>query len=210
MKKVVLAFISVLLSYTVILSPVVAQTAAQTRYVTDDFEIMLRTGPGMDNKIIKALPSGTRMSLVILDAGRAHSQVRLNSKSRLKELERKLAELKASPKGIQSKFLGLQESYDRLSKNYQKVVDSRDSAKSELDRIKLASSDSVRLSETNISLENEVRQLILQMDDLRIQNEAMKDQSEKKWFALGAVTILSGLILGYILSRFKGRRRANW
>jgi len=204
-----------------------SSATAQTRYVTDDFEIMLRTGPGMDNKIIQALPSGTPMSIVILDAGRAHSQVRLKdgtvgfvltrfvsdkpaAKYRVQNLEKQLAELKGKPEGLQGKLLGLQESYDKLSQNYRKVVDDRDGTKDELERIKFASSDAVRLSEKTISLENEVRQLILQLDDLRIQNEAMKDQSDKKWFALGAGTILLGLLLGYVLSRFKGRRRVNW
>ncbi len=204
-----------------------SSAGAETSYVTDDFEVMLRTGPGMDNRIIKGISSGTPMSVVVEDAGRAHSQVRLDdgtvgfvltrfissepsSKIRADNLAKKLDELKSNPKGLQSKLLVLQESYDKLSQNYRKVIDDRDNIKQQLEKITLASSDAVSLSLKTDNLENENRQLILQMDDLRIQNETMKDQSDKKWFALGAVTIILGLLLGYILSRFKGRRRASW
>ena len=80
----------------------------------------------------------------------------------------------------------------------------------QLDKIKVASADAVSLSESNTKLEEEVRQLILQKDDLRIQNETMRDQSDKKWFALGASAVLLGIFLGWVLSRFRGRRRSNW
>lgn len=212
------------LIFMVLIAP---QVGAQSNYVTDDFEIMLRTGPGMDNKIVKALPSGTALSVVVRDSGRGHSQVRLRdgtvgfvltrfltdkpaSKYRVQTLEKQLAELRSDPKGLQSKLLVLQESFDKLSKNFQKSVNDRDNATEALRKIREASADVVKISEKNVKLEQEVRQLILQMDDLRIQNETMKDQSEKKWFALGSGTILLGLVLGYILSRFKGRRRASW
>ncbi|MGH1539740.1 MAG: TIGR04211 family SH3 domain-containing protein [Arenicella sp.] len=200
---------------------------SQTRYITDDFEVMLRTGPGIGNKIVKALPSGTKLTVVIEDAGKGHSQVKtekgtvgyvltrfLNtkpaSKFRVQYLEKQLTALKAKPEGLQAKLLSLQESYDELSQNYQKNVDQKERVTNELGKIKKASANAVALSEQNAQLEKEVRQLILQMDDLRIQNETMKEQSDKKWFALGATAVLLGMFMGWVLSRFKGRRRSSW
>jgi len=52
---------------------------AQTRYVTDDFEIMLRTGPSIQNKIIRPLRSGTRIDLLREDSGNGHSQVQTSN-----------------------------------------------------------------------------------------------------------------------------------
>jgi len=46
-----------------------------TRYVTDDFEVMLRTGPSVQNKIVKSLRSGTSIQVLREDAGNGHSQV---------------------------------------------------------------------------------------------------------------------------------------
>lgn len=210
-----------------VLSLLTSPAWSQTRYVTDDFKIMLRTGPGIGNKIVKELPSGTKVSLVIENAGKGHSQVRTStgevgyvltrflskspaSKYRVEYLEKQLAELKEEPEALQAKLIGLQESYDQLSQSYQKNIELKDEITTELDKIKEASANAVTLSESNTKLESEVRQLLLQMDDLRIQNETMKDQSAKKWFALGATVFFMGMFMGWILSRFKGRRRSSW
>ena len=56
-----------------------AITAAQTRYVTDDFKVMLRTGPSVQNKIVDSLNSGTRLEVLREDAGNGHSQVQTSS-----------------------------------------------------------------------------------------------------------------------------------
>ena len=201
---------------------------AQTHYVTDEFKLMLRTGPGIGNKIIKTLSTGTKLSVVIEDAGKGHSQVRtedgtigyvftkfltkdIPSKFRVSFLEKQLADLKGEPEGLESKLLSLQESYDQLSQNYQKNIEVKDDLSQQLKKIRSASADAVGLSEANAKLEEEVRQLILQLDDIRIQNETMKDQSEKKWFALGASIVFLGIFLGWVLSRFKPRnRRGGW
>jgi len=152
--------------------------SAQTHYVTDEFKLMLRTGPGIGNKIIKTLPTGTKLSVVIEDAGKGHSQVRTEdgtigyvftkfvtkdvpSKFRVQFLEKQLADLKGKPEGLQSKLLNLQESYDDLSQNYQKSIGVKEDLSKQLEKIKIASSDAVGLSESNTKLEEEVRQLIL-------------------------------------------------
>jgi len=49
---------------------------AQTRYVTDSFEIMMRTGPSVKNKIVKALNSGIAVQVMRADAGNGYSQVK--------------------------------------------------------------------------------------------------------------------------------------
>lgn len=201
---------------------------AQTYYVTDEFKLMLRTGPGIGNKIIKTLSTGTKLSVIIEDAGKGHSQVRTEdgvigyvftkfvtkevpSKFRVKFLENQLTELKGKPEGLQAKLLNLQESYDQLSQSYQKNIEAKEGLTKKLEKITSASANVVSLSQTNIKLEEEVRQLILQQDDLRIQNETMKDQSDKKWFALGAIAVFVGTFLGWVLSRFKPRQwRSGW
>jgi len=47
---------------------------AKKSYITDEFDIMLRSQPAMDAKIIKPLPTGTPLTVVIEEAGRAQLQ----------------------------------------------------------------------------------------------------------------------------------------
>ena len=80
----------------------------------------------------------------------------------------------------------------------------------ELANIKRVSSDAVNIANKNSKLEAEVQQLLLQLDDIRIQNKSLKDQSAQQWFMLGVGAILFGLFLGWLLSIRKGSRRQSW
>ena len=42
----------------------IAFSYAQTVYVTDEFEITMRTGPSIENKIIEMLSTGTKLQVV--------------------------------------------------------------------------------------------------------------------------------------------------
>ena len=42
----------------------VAMVTAESKYVSEDFEITLRTGPGTDRKIIELIPSGREVEIV--------------------------------------------------------------------------------------------------------------------------------------------------
>jgi len=60
---------------------VVSAAQSKVNYITDEFDIMLRSTPSMSGKIIKPLRTGTQLNVIIEDAGKAHSQVRLNDGS---------------------------------------------------------------------------------------------------------------------------------
>ena len=91
-----------------------------------------------------------------------------------------------------------------------KLTDQYRQSSEELTRIKEVSADAVNLSERSAKLESEVQQLLLQLDDIRIQNEVLKDQSAKRWYVLGGGTVFIGLLLGWILSIAKRPRRQSW
>jgi SH3 domain protein len=200
-----------------------------TNYVTDEFEVMLRTGPSVQNKIIAALPSGTRLEVLRKDAGNAHSQVQASSgeigyvltrflsdqpaaKSRLATLEAQLKQLQSQPNELRSLLVKAQNDNKRLSEENREYQDSFNKTKADYDRLRVISKDSANLADENQRLNSEVQQLLLQLDDIRIQNESLKDNSERKWFMLGAFAVGIGLFLGWILSFAKRRRRnvSSW
>ena len=53
--------------------------AAQTRYVTDIFEITLRSGKSTQNEIVRMLPSGTALEVIETDAKSGYTRVRTPS-----------------------------------------------------------------------------------------------------------------------------------
>ncbi|MFT4635453.1 MAG: SH3 domain protein [Arenicella sp.] len=204
-----------------------ATSIAQTRYVTDDFKVMLRTGPSIQNKIVDSLSSGTRLEVLREDAGNGHSQVQTTSgkigyvltrflsinrsaRSRVETLEGQLKQLRSKPGELQALLATSQEeNLELIVQNTQLTKEYKASAQ-ELAEIKTVSADAVNLSIRSAKLETEVQQLLLQLDDIRIQNEVLKDQSAKRWFVLGVGAILVGLLLGWILSIARRPRRQSW
>ncbi len=200
---------------------------AQTRYVTDDFKVMLRTGPSVQNKIVDSLNSGKRLEVLREDAGNGHSQVQTadgkigyvltrflsvnpSSRSRVKYLEGQLKKLRSKPGELQALLATSQEENQELITRNLTLTNQFKQASQELTRIKEVSADAVNLSQRSAKLESEVQQLLLQLDDIRIQNEVLKDQSAKRWYVLGGGTVLIGLLLGWILSIAKRPRRQSW
>ncbi|MFT5611287.1 MAG: SH3 domain protein [Arenicella sp.] len=199
---------------------------AQTKYVTDDFEVMLRTGPSIQNKIVRPMRSGTRIEVLHVDAGNGHSQVQTSSgeigylltrflsekpsaRNRVSRLESQLAQLRSEPGEIRTLLAESQEQNQSLIEQNVLLTNSAQTAKSELLKIKDLSGDEIKLSSENQKLESEVQQLLLQLDDIRIQNEALKDNSQRVRNLVGVGILLIGLFLGWVLSK-AGARSDSW
>jgi len=90
------------------------------------------------------------------------------------------------------------------------LTDRLNAATSELKRIQEVSADAVEIATKNQRLEGEVQQLLLQLDDIRIQNEDLKDQSQRLNKMIGGGFILLGLFLGWVLSISGRRSRDSW
>ncbi len=200
---------------------------AQTQYITDEFDIMLRVAPSIGSKIIKPLPTGTPLTVTITNAGKAHSQVRtkdglvgyvltrfisknIPAKIRVASLENRLKSLEDNPEQLESKYIDLQKSYERLSQSLRGMVDGKEQAEEKYEKLKLASGNAATLSEKATELEKKVEQLVLQLDDMRIQNETLKDQSEKKSWMVGGFIALFGVLFGAILTGLNARKKRNW
>jgi len=187
----------------------------------------MRTGPSVKNKIVKALKSGTQLDTLKADAGNGYSQVQTDkgdigyvltrylseedsAKNRVVYLEGLLAKLKSKPKEIQSLLAKSQEQNEVLLNEKNSLTSKLQTTSSELKRIKEISSDAVKIANRNVRLEGEVQQLLLQLDDVRIQNETLKDNADYVRNLSMAGILLLGLFLGWVLSRQGKQRRDSW
>ena len=198
-----------------------------TRYVTDDFEVMLRTGPSVQNKIVKSLRSGTSIQVLREDAGNGHSQVQtsrgaigylltrfispnVSARSQLSRLRQQLNQLRSEPGELKTLFAQAQDENQALIAQNLKLTNQLSAADEKVNRIEAASGNVLSISERNDKLESEVQQLLLQLDDIRIQNEALKDNADYVRNLTMTGILVLGLFLGWILSRSGKRRRNSW
>ena len=187
----------------------------------------MRTGPSIQNKIVRPLLSGTRIEVLRIDSGNGHSQIQVGSgeigyiltrfisdqpsaRSRLGRTQKQLAQLRSEPNELRSLLAASQEENELLIGENVRLTDVANKSSKELQNIKSISGDVIKISKHSQKLESEVQQLLLQLDDIRIQNEALKDNSERVRNLLGIGVLLLGLFLGWVLSISGRRNRNSW
>jgi SH3 domain protein len=165
------------------------QPAWATRaYVTDSFEITLRTGPSNENKVIAIISTG--QTVEILETREGWSYVRLlNGEEDNKEgwvLSRFLID--RPPWKIQVRAIKEENTRfrEKLASHKEKLEEVLRREKDASMRVKAMQKNIQRLTE---------------------ENRRLKSSQQHKWFAIGALVLLFGLIIGLVIGRKQRSRR---
>ena len=202
-------------------------THAQTRYVTDSFEVMMRTGPSVKKKINKVLKSGVKVEVVEADSGNNYSKVKVESgqtgyvltrylsgeepaKDRVAYLQSVLEKLKAKPDELQALLVSAQEQSQVLLEENTALKNDLTKTDEEFRKLKLISGNEIDLANSKQRLENDNRKLELKLDELRLENIALKDNADYVRNLTMTGILLLGLFLGWVLSRYGKQRRSSW
>ena len=201
---------------------------AASRYVTDQFKIMMRSGESATHKIIRQLPSGAKLELLGTNAETGYSEVRTeggttgyvlsrqlmdlpSSRERLAKAEARVKELEEEPGKLSSKLAALQDEHQALKAAHTQATQQNTELTQELESIRRTAADSLRMAEERISLRKSVADLTRQVADLEQQNSDLTNQDIQSWFLKGAGVIIFGILLGLILPRLRvQRRRDSW
>tara|TARA_B100000795_G_scaffold209223_1_gene162751 strand:+ start:753 stop:1427 length:675 start_codon:yes stop_codon:yes gene_type:complete len=208
-----------------LLSPLTS-SAETIRYVSDQLEITMRNGQGVNFAIKRVLTSGDRLDLIEADSS-GYSKVRTiegvegwvltrylmnapsvrnlvaNSEQKAVNLELELAETKEELQNISTKNTMSDSKNMTLKETAQRF-------KKELDSLKIMASGSIALDNENIQLKEQIQQSDHQMQALILENTAMKNSDRNSWFLIGAAVLLTGIILGLVLPHLRFRRKSNW
>lgn len=199
---------------------------AATRYVSDDFQITLRSGKSTTHKVLKSLRSGTRLEVVTAEDDSGYAKVRTDdgtegyvlarflmdtrsARDRLTRAEAQLRELQQEPEKLTSQLIALRQEYETLKSSNAQNEQTNARLQQELDQIKTTAANAVALAEDRDKLRNKVSELTQQLDDLKLRNLQLQNHSDKKWFMTGAGVIFAGILLGLILPRLRVRRRRD-
>ncbi|GAB1259794.1 TIGR04211 family SH3 domain-containing protein [Aurantivibrio plasticivorans] len=196
---------------------------AQTRYVSDELRINLRSGEGDQYRITKFLRSGTRME--ILEAGSTEdwAKVRIASgeegwvrtqylqaepiaRDLLAQARKKIAELTALQNNLNSSSSELQQQNATLSAQLQESQELAEKLGRELDELKRISANAVQLNNANKQLMEQRQILDTEIDVLKAENERLSDNSNQTWFLYGAIAVIIGVLLTLILQKIRMRR----
>ena len=202
---------------------------AATVYVSDSFEITLRTGPSIENKII-AMPSSGQ-PLEVLDAQDDWTQVRMhkpdgeivegwvltrylstrmpwevqaeNLNAENASLKEKLAYAENRLKEATVREQGLA---DKLKENTEALEDVR----AEYDSLRHRAADYIKLEAAYEANRSKLEAAEADVNRLTEEVTELRSSKRNRWFLTGALVLFIGLIIGLVLGRQSRRRRSSY
>jgi len=199
-----------------------SQAFAATRYVSDELRITLRSGAGSQYKILDTLTTGTRVD-VLATQGEKWARVRTPEGQEGWVLSQYLMDhpaaqdqLAAARKEVDS----LQEKNDSLLQKLsdtqatldqtQSTVQSLQGTKAELSGKLDKAQEGLQQYEETQKLKKQVVDLKRTIQELQTEKEQLADRTRHDWFLVGGGVMLTGMLLGIIVTRIRWRRRSTW
>lgn len=200
---------------------------AETRYVTDELEIDLRSGTSLQHRILRMIPSGTELEILEQDAATGYTRVRAPSgaegwiltrylttsppaRVRLADTEKKLAELEIQSRQRMAKLSQSDQEFLKTMEELARVKDENMKFSKQLADIQRTASSALAIDAENKELKNRLMQMEREQETLRQENVALHDRTGRDWFMIGAGVLILGIILGLILPRIRVRKRSSW
>ena len=212
----------------VFLSLLITGTAlAETRYVSDNLEITMRSGKGTSYGITRMLRSGTPVDVLDEDEETGYTHVRIKggkegwvlsrflmkgqaARDRLADAEKKLAELELENRKMETGMAALTEEKAALEKELAALDGQTRNVSQELSEIKRTASSALAIDSENKGLKGRVVSLERQLQTLQQENVGLRDRTARDWFMVGAGVVLLGIIVGLIIPRIRWRKKSSW
>lgn len=173
----------------------IAQMSWATKaYVTDSFRISLRRGPSLENKILKFISSGRPVEILESRDGWSYVYLIEPEQSGLKGwvLSRYLINRlpwEEEAKSLRSAKDQLKEKLNRVNKDWEKALKKETAGFSKLKAAYAIAQDTV------LALTEE--------------NKGLRSSQKNRWFAIGALVLLCGLMIGLLIGRQQKKHRSS-
>jgi SH3 domain protein len=194
----------------------------RTVYVTDSFQVTMRTGPGVDHKIVAMIGSGQPLTLI--ESGEEWSQVDLPDGRQGFVLTRFISEnpparlvmerLRNAYESLQTRAGELETEHAKLASENQSLKSQLEKARGELatvraqyDALKADSSDFIALKTRYERAAASLRESTERVQQLEADVSRLELNKNIRWFLSGAGVLVLGFLIGF--SAKKQRRRSS-
>ena len=166
----------------------------------------LQTGIGQLEPRYRLLPgeNGGRHPGLCSDPAAAGYSV---ARDRLADAESRLKALLQEPGKLSAQLVAVQGNLETLQKSHDTTLQEKEKLDKELETIRRTASDAIRISNERNELRKLVAQLTHQVEELKQDNRELSNNSNQKWFMIGAGIIILGIVIGLILPHLRFQRR---
>ena len=203
------------------------QAAAQSQWVSDQFEVMLRSGPSTANEIRRMLPSGTELEVLERDEETGYTRVRTtagtegwvltrylmnepSAREQLSSLTSRLSSATAEGSSLEGQLAAVNAEYDAAGRRIATLEREKSQLEEELAEIKRTAANVLSINDQNKQLRDQLASAEIEAATLEQQNRELTSQTTRYWFMTGALVLFVGMILGIWLPRIRWQRRSRY
>ena len=199
---------------------------ADTRYVSDQLEVTLRTGPSTRNAIVRILTSGASVEVLESDSESGYSRVKVGetegwvltrfldnqpvARARLEVAQRQLSATREELGTAKSKLAEAEQLLGNTRSKLEDAEGANTDMAAELNDIRSASASAITMRDQNKSLRQRVIDVERELNNLAMENRELSSRANREWFVVGAAVLIVGILLGIIVPRLKPKRRSGW
>lgn len=204
-----------------------AALRAETAWVSDEFEINLRTGPSNSNAIRLMLRSGTQLEVLETDNELGYARVRTEggtegwvlsrylaseppAREQLERLSSQLTDATERGSTIGSQLEAVRRRHEEATARIAGLEQEKQVLEAELADIRNTSANALSLDRQNKDLRQQLTDAEIKVSILEQENEDLTSQKTRNWFLAGALVLLVGIILGLWLPRMRIQRRSRY
>ena len=201
--------------------------AAEVKYVTDIFEVTMRSGTSTANSIIRLLSSGEAVTVLESDVASQYSLVETEDNQQGYVLTRFLEASPAAREILQNlrveheqqklqvdeqrtEIKQLKESLQQEQTDSQTLKTTLGASEQELSEVRDAAQNTLNILEQNKQLQTVVDQLREEKNLLSDTNAELSDSTQIDWFVRGAAVSLIAFIIGILVTKIRWRKQDSW
>jgi SH3 domain protein len=200
---------------------------AESAWVSDRFEITLRSGPSTTNAIQLMLGSGTEVEVLEVDAESGYSLVRTGggtegwvltrylmdeagAREQLAALTSQLTSEASRGSSLNSQLSAIRGEYDGATRRVETLESENEELSSELAEIRRTAANVIAINNQNKDLREQLAAEEIRVAALEQENRELSSQTTRYWFMSGALVLVIGMALGLWLPRIRWQRRSRY
>jgi SH3 domain protein len=200
---------------------------AEPAWVSDQFEVMLRTGPSTDNAIQLMMASGTELEVLERDADSGYSRVMTSggtegwilsrylvaepgAREQLALLAQQLTRVNAEGVSVNSQLASIRDEYNTAAQRITELERDKAVLQEEVTEIRRASASALAIDRQNKDLQQQLTDAEIRVSILEQENEDLGSQTARNWFVTGALVLFGGVLLGLVLPRIKWQKKSRY
>jgi len=199
----------------------VIPASAETKYIRDDIQVMVRTDPGSQRKIVAMPETGTRVE-VLENSEEGWSRIRLPddkegwmltrylspgppNKAVIAKLTRENEALRQQAEALREENPRLKKERDELQKALSGQTENAQSLKESYETLKSESSKFLDLKASYEKVSKDLAARMQQQTELENRVKDLQNTRILRWFLAGAGVLFVGFIIGFMARRPKRR-----